>query len=75
MLVSYKLNSKGIQDVDYFKNVIAKAINQVATLMPDGRDKSLFLTKIEEASFFGTKAISGSTSNYDDVVTYPINNG
>ncbi len=71
---THVLNAKGIQDVDFFKNTIAIAASKVADLMPEGREKSLFLTKIEEASFYGTRALSTVNGNYNEVVNYPINN-
>lgn len=74
MITNYKLNAKGAADVEFFKNTIAQTINKVATMMPEGREKSLFLTNIEQASFFGTKAISSLEGNYTEVVTYPFNN-
>lgn len=70
MFESYKLNENGHDAVLAFKNVMASSAEVVLQLMPEGREKSLFQTKLEEAVMFGTKAISSKEGNYTDILDY-----
>ena len=70
MFETHKLNEAGFGDVAEFKTHMAERVKEALNLMPDGRDKSIFITKIEEAMFFGTKAIASKEGNYTEIVTY-----
>jgi len=70
MFGSYKLNSKGVKDVDRFKTAMSKAISRELAHMPEGREKAIFKTKIEEAVFYGTKAVASKIGNFDGSYTY-----
>lgn len=70
MFETYKLNESGIAEVKAFKSYLADAINDALELMPEGREKSIFLTKTEEAVFFGTKAIASKAGNFNEVTNY-----
>lgn len=70
MFETHKLNEKGLAEVQLFKSKVAEAITLALSLMPDGREKAVFKTKLEEAMFFGTKAIASKTGNFTEVVRY-----
>ena len=70
MFDTHKLNDKGFSEVKEFKSTVAEAINKVLALLPESREKSVFKTKIEEAMFFGTKAIAANPENHTEVTKY-----
>ena len=70
MFETYKLNTEGFAEVSTLKAAMSDAVYKALSLMPEGREKAVFKTKIEEAVFFGTKAIAGKTGNYTEIVTY-----
>lgn len=70
MFETHKLNEKGFEEVKTLKSEMAKAVDIALSLMPEGRDKSVFKTKIEEAMFFGTKAIASKEGNFTEIVEY-----
>jgi hypothetical protein len=49
MFETHKLNEQGFAEVNQLKTEMAKAITNALLLMPEGRDKSIFVTKLEEA--------------------------
>lgn len=71
MFDTHKLNEKGFQQVESFKNAMAYAVVHVQKLLPDGREKAVFNTKMEEAMFFGTKAIASKEGNFTEIISYP----
>lgn len=66
----HKLNENGINEVRFFKTAMAAAVHIVIDIMPEGREKSVFKTKIEEAVFFGTKAIASKDGNFEEIVKF-----
>lgn len=70
MFETHKLNDTGFEAVKKFKTTMAEAIKAVIDILPEGREKAVFKTKIEEAMFFGTKAIAANPENHTEVVTY-----
>jgi hypothetical protein len=55
----HTLNENGKQQVKDFKSAMARTVKEVEAMLPEGREKAIFMTKLEEAVFFGTKAIAG----------------
>lgn len=70
MFESHKLNDRGFKQMLEFKNEFALAVKRALDLMPDGREKAIFMTKIEEAVFFGAKAIAGKDGNFSEIVDF-----
>ncbi len=70
MFETHKLNETGFAAVKALKSKMNKAVCQVLMDMPDGRNKAIFKTKIEEAMFFGTKAIAADPDNHTEIITY-----
>ncbi len=68
MFETHKLNEKGQVDLNVFKGGMNASITKALSFLPDGRDKSIFITKIEEAMFFATRAIASKEGNYSEVV-------
>lgn len=66
----HKLNEKGMQEVKVFKSKMAEAVERCLQMMPEGREKAVFKTKLEEAVFFGTKAIAGKDGNFTEIVSF-----
>lgn len=64
MFEYHLLNEQGKQQVIVYKTIMGEAVKKVLEMMPEGREKSIFKTKLEEAAFFGTKAIASKDGNY-----------
>ena len=67
---THKLNEQGFKEVSQLKASMAESVEQALALMPEGREKAVFKTKIEEAMFFGTKAVAGKEGNFSEIVKY-----
>ena len=48
MFDTHKLNEVGFVNVKVFKENMAEAVKAALLLIPDGRDKSIFITKLYE---------------------------
>ena len=70
MFDTHKLNETGFARVKAFKEEMSCAVGKAFELLPEGRDKSIFITKIEEAVFFGTRAIAADDGNFSEIVKY-----
>lgn len=70
MFDTHKLNDNGFEKVKKFKSSISEVVAKALDLLPEGREKAIFKTKLEEAMFFGTKAIASSPDNHTEVIKY-----
>ncbi|CAB4153248.1 hypothetical protein UFOVP610_56 [uncultured Caudovirales phage] len=70
MFDTHKLNDAGFEEVKTLKSTMADVMAKILPLMPDGREKSIFMTKIEEGMFFGTKAIASKEGNFTEIIKY-----
>lgn len=70
MFDTHKLNEKGFEEVKMLKSEMAKAVDKVMSLLPEGREKAVFKTHIETAMFFGTKAIADKEGNFTEIIKY-----
>lgn len=70
MFDTHKLNENGFREMRVFKSAMANAAKTVLDMMDDGREKALFTTKLEEAVFFGAKAIAQKPDNHESKEAY-----
>ena len=70
MFDTHMLNERGKVAMAVYKKTLADAVKAVVTIMPDGREKSIFITKMEEGVFFGAKAIASHPENHDSKTEY-----
>lgn len=70
MFDTHKLNENGFEKMSAYKTTMAEAVKSATALMPEGREKSIFLTKMEEGVFFGAKAIASVPENHTEVTKY-----
>ena len=70
MFDTHKLNETGSEKMKIYKETMATATTFVLNQMPESRERSIFLTKMEEAVFFGAKAIAQNPENHSEVITY-----
>jgi len=70
MFEMHMLNETGKNEMKKYKSDFAVGVKQALDLMPEGREKALFKTKIEEAVFFGAKAIAGKQGNFDSITDF-----
>jgi hypothetical protein len=70
MFDMHMLNDQGKAEMKRYKSQFAEAVKAAVALMPEGRDKAIFNTKIEEAVFFGAKAIAGKPGNFDYITQF-----
>ncbi len=70
MFETHKLNELGLKEVRDLKSSMSFTISRVMKTMPEGRDKAIFKTKIEEALFFGTRALASKEGNYTEIIEY-----
>lgn len=71
MFETHKLTEDGFKAVATFKTILSKAVSEAMSMIPEGRDKSIFKTKMEEAVFFGTRGIASAPENFSEIVNYP----
>lgn len=67
---SHKLNEEGFKSLTILKSSIAHLRDTYKLMGKEGRDLSLALTKLEESSFWATKAMASKESNHSEVTEY-----
>ena len=67
---THKLNDLGFAKVKMFKKIMSSAVSNVVQDLPETRNKAIFLSKIEEAMFFGTKAIAEEAHCHTEKISY-----
>ena len=70
MFDTHVLNEQGFEQMKEYKNLISYAVKEATKMMRDSREKSLFITHIEEAVFWGAKAIAQMPENYKEKITF-----
>lgn len=63
-----KLNETGIKECSEFKDMFEKTIKHSIEHMPDSRERSEFLRKLEETILFGTNIIASKTGNFKEII-------
>lgn len=65
MFDTHVLNPEGFKQMDTFKKAAANFVREAEKMMVvQSREKSIFTTKMEEAVFFGAKAIAQIEDNH-----------
>jgi hypothetical protein len=65
MFETHKLNNTGYEEVENFKTQLRKTVKILEKLCGDSREVSLAKTKMEEAAFWGTRAIAMKKNNQE----------
>lgn len=63
MIDTSELNEAGHEDMTKYHKIMDDATKMASDLMPSGRYKSLFITELEKAVFFGEKSITSKFEN------------
>lgn len=69
MVDRVKLTKEGVDAVENFKTLVDALGRHGFSVMAQGRDASLFFTKLEEALYFGCKAISRKSGHFEKEIT------
>lgn len=69
MFETYMLNDLGKEQVRYFKTKMELLVTHSENMLVDGREKAIFKSKIEEAMFYGTRAIAKNPAHHSEVLT------
>lgn len=69
-LYDYKLNEKGVKEIGEAKFVFSEMQEQVMGRLKPSRSASIVKTKLEEASFYMTRAIAELEENHTEINTY-----
>lgn len=67
---THKLNEVGFHNVKTFKENMTLLKSLMETSYPTSREMSMFVTKLEEACFWGTKVIAQEPCNHTEKVSY-----
>ena len=70
MFDTHKLNETGFEKVKTLKATMNDAVEKVMATIPEGRDRAIFVTKLEEGMFFATRAIAACPANHTEIITY-----
>lgn len=69
-LYDFKLNEKGLAEVKNTKCIFSDFQETILSHLYDSREKSIVKTKLEEASFYVTRAIAQNTDNHSEIITH-----
>lgn len=69
-LFDYQLNEQGIEELKEAKRVFSEMQDQVLGRLRPGRNTSIVKTKLEEASFYMSRAIAEQEENHTGINTY-----
>ena len=71
MFDTHLLNDDGLKAMKEFKTKMSITCSEVMEVMSDPRAKAIFKTKVEEAVFFGAKAIAEDEKFHKEKISYP----
>lgn len=66
---THKLNDNGFSKLKDLKFDIV-ALRDEFLKLNESRDRSMAITKLEEASFWASKALASAPENHDEVINY-----
>lgn len=59
----HRLNPDGLKKAGAIQVAFDRLVDDLSDFCPDGREKSILMTKLEEACFFAKKAMASASSN------------
>lgn len=66
MFAVHKLNDTGLAKAEDIAHRFADLASRLETICPAGRERSILMTKLEEACFFAKKAMVADPANCDE---------
>jgi len=57
------LNEQGLSKAGDLADIFSDALDKIEALVPAGRERALVITKLQEACFFGKRAIALDPAN------------
>jgi len=69
-LTDYKLTQAGIISLQASKLTFSDAQETILGMMPEGREKAIVRTKLQEASFYMTRGIASAEQNHSEIITH-----
>lgn len=70
MFNEYILNEAGKSELNEFKKLMAAMTRRTTDLMPEGHELDEFRVRIEEATYFGSRAICSKEGNHCGLLMY-----
>jgi len=70
MFETHILNDTGLEAVKSFKRMMTHTMDHTLELLPEGVEKAVFKTKMQEGVFFATKAIASKPGHYTNIINY-----
>jgi uncharacterized protein YaaR (DUF327 family) len=70
MFTTHMLNTEGKKQMAAFKTAAKNFVVEAIQSMEDSKEKDIFLQKIDEAVFFGAKAIAQMEDNHESKTDY-----
>ena len=67
---SHKLNDTGFRELKKLKTAIVALKKLYEEVSGEGRDLAIAITKLEESSFWATKAMASKPENHSEVTEY-----
>lgn len=61
----HQLNAQGLRKAANLGEVFSQALEAIELLVPQGRERSIVVTKLQEASFFAKRAIALDPANQE----------
>jgi hypothetical protein len=71
----HQLNDQGLKKATDLGEVFSQMLDAIEALIPQGRERSIVITKLQEASFFAKRAIALDPANQGPVTKHTQGSG